>query len=209
MIEQIKTLFDLQQLPIFMENWGWLSYPILFAIIFAETGLLIGFFFPGDSLLFITGFAASTGILNIVWLNILLIIAAIVGDTVGYFLGRTSGDRIQFKDNSLFFKKSHLEKTQAFYNKHGGKTIVLARFVPIVRTFAPFVAGMANMNYKKFVSYNIFGGIAWITSMTMAGYFLGNVPIIKQNFEKAVLLIIFISLIPVFGGVISSRLSKK
>lgn len=209
MIDQIKTLLDLQQLPVFMENWGWLSYPILFAIIFAETGLLVGFFFPGDSLLFITGFAASTGILNIVWLNILLIIAAIVGDTVGYFLGKTSGNHIQFKENSLFFKKSHLKKTQAFYEKHGGKTIILARFVPIIRTFAPFVAGMANMDYKKFVGYNILGGIAWITSMTLAGYFLGNMPIIKQNFEKAVLLIIFISLIPVFGGVISSKLSKK
>ncbi|MCI5073116.1 VTT domain-containing protein [bacterium] len=209
MIEQIKTLFDLQQLPVFMETWGWISYPILFAIIFAETGLLIGFFFPGDSLLFVTGFAASTGVLNIVWLNILLIIAAIVGDTVGYFLGKTSGNRIQFKDNSMFFKKSHLEKTQAFYKKHGGKTIILARFVPIVRTFAPFVAGMANMDYKKFVSFNIVGGIAWISSMTLAGYFLGNIPIIQENFEKAVLLIIFISLIPVFSGLVSSRLSKK
>jgi len=179
---------------------AWGGYLILFCIIFAETGLLIGFFLPGDSLLFVAGAyaAANPHQLHIAWLLVLLSIAAVSGDAVGYYIGSKLGRKLYDRPNSRFFKQEHLRRTHEFYEKHGPKTIVLARFVPIVRTFAPTVAGVGEMTYRKFVMYNVCGGVGWIFTMLLAGYFLGSVPWIKENFEKAVLGIIVISLLPVF-----------
>lgn len=187
---------------------GWLGYALLFSIVFAETGLLVGFFLPGDSLLFTVGVVAGAGQLN-VWLIILVLcIAAIVGDAVGYVLGRQTGTRIFNRPNSTLFKREYLERTTEFYQKHGGKTIIYARFVPIIRTFAPFVAGVAQMPYHRFAAFNIFGGIGWVVSMTLAGYMLGNVPFIRAHFEKVVLGIIFISVLPVLYEVMKSRRAR-
>ena len=175
---------------------GWMGYTALFIVVFAETGLLVGFFLPGDSLLFTVGVVAGAGQLNIVLVNVLLMAAAIIGDTVGYWLGRKAGPHIFNRPDSRFFKREHLIRTHEFYEKHGGKTIVYARFVPIVRTFAPFVAGVGEMNYLHFLSYNVFGGIGWVFLMTMLGYTLGGVPIIRAHFEKVIILIILISVLP-------------
>lgn len=178
-----------------------LGYFALVAIVFAETGLLVGFFLPGDSLLVTAGLLAATQPelgLNIVMLNVLLIPTAIIGDATGYAIGRRMGKTLFQREDSRFFKKKHLLRTQAFYEKHGGKTIVMARFVPIVRTFAPVVAGIANMPYRSFATYNISGGIGWVTSMTCIGYFLGlSFPALTDHIELLALVIIFVSLIPV------------
>jgi membrane-associated protein len=184
---------------------GWYGYAMLFAIVFAETGMLVGFFLPGDSLLFTVGVVAGAGGLDIVTVNILLIAAAIIGDSVGYSLGRRAGPHVFNRPDSRFFKRAHLERTHAFYEKHGGKTIIYARFVPIVRTFAPFVAGVAEMNYARFLSFNIFGGIGWVFGLTMLGYALGNVPIVRGNFEKVILGIIALSLMPILIETIKHR----
>lgn len=181
---------------------GWV-YAVLFAIIFSETGLLVGFFLPGDSLLFAAGLLSSQpGIgISIVVLNAGLMFAAIVGDALNYNLGKQMGVRVFERGRLRFVKHDHLLAAKAFYERHGGKAIVLARFVPLVRTFTPFVAGVARMRYRDFAVYNIAGGVAWVFSMTMAGYLLGNVPFISRNFEKVVLLIVFISILPIlFGG---------
>ena len=186
------------------------GYLLLFAIVFAETGLLIGFFLPGDSLLFIAGFVvASSSNLSLPLLMILLCIAAIGGDTVGYLIGRKAGPAIFSRPDSRFFKRKHLDSAHEFYEKHGPKTIVLARFVPIVRTFAPTVAGAAGMNYRQFLVYNVIGGIGWICSMLLLGYFLGGIPIIKNNLEKAVLLIVFLSILPMIIHAIKERKSQR
>lgn len=186
------------------------GYLLLFAIVFAETGLLIGFFLPGDSLLFITGFvaAANPDLFSLPLLMLLLCIAAIVGDTVGYFIGRKAGPAIFSRPDSRFFKRKHLDSAHEFYEKHGPKTIVLARFVPIVRTFAPTVAGAAGMDYRQFLTYNVVGGIFWICSMLSLGYFLGNIPAVKDNLEKAVLLIVFLSILPMIIHAIKERKGK-
>lgn len=191
------------------ENLVALGYVALFLIIFAETGLLFGFFLPGDSLLFVAGAFAAAGKFNIALLIPLLIVAAILGDATGYFLGRKLGPTLFKREDSRFFKRAHLQKTQEFYDKHGAKTIVLARFVPIVRTFAPTVAGAAQMPYATFAKFNILGGIGWVTSMTLAGFFLGNVPIIKNNFEKAILLIVFLSILPMILHFVQERRHAK
>lgn len=205
----IQQLLNILHHPEQIIAWG--GYVILFCIIFAETGLLIGFFLPGDSLLFVAGAytAANPTHLNIVLLLILLSIAAITGDATGYYIGRKLGRRLYDRPDSRFFKKEHLQRTHDFYEKHGPKTIVLARFIPIVRTFAPTVAGVGEMSYPKFAMYNIIGGIGWIFSMLLLGYFLGSVPVIKENFEKAVIGIIFISLLPVFFHWWSERQQAK
>jgi membrane-associated protein len=176
---------------------GWLGYAALFVIVFAETGLLIGFFLPGDSLLFTVGMVAGAGKLDMLMLNLVLIAAAVIGDGVGYFLGRKAGRAVFDRPDSRFFKREHLEKTHAFYEKHGGKTIIYARFIPIIRTFAPFVAGVAEMSYARFLSFNIFGGIGWVLLMTTAGYQLGAIPFVRRHFEKVILGIIFVSVLPV------------
>jgi membrane-associated protein len=176
---------------------GWLGYALLVAVVFAETGLLVGFFLPGDSLLFTVGVVAGAGQLNIVLINVLLIVAAIVGDAFGYTLGRHAGPRVFSRPDSRFFKQEHLIRTKEFYEKHGGKTIIYARFIPIIRTFAPFVAGVAQMPYHRFAAFNVFGGIGWVVALTTLGYTLGNIPIVRAHFEKVVLLIIAISLLPI------------
>lgn len=180
-------------------------YVALFAIVFSETGLLVGFFLPGDSLLFTLGVVCGTGELNLVTVIIVLTAAAIVGDTTGYFLGRSAGPRIFSRPKSRFFNPQHLKDTQAFYAKHGGKTLIYARFVPIIRTFAPFVAGVARMPYSKFITYSICGGIGWVGFMAMLGYSLGQIPAVQQHFDQVVLLIIGISLLPAAMQVIKNR----
>jgi membrane-associated protein len=177
-------------------RWG--GYVVLVAIVFTETGLLIGFFLPGDSLLITAGLVAATGHLNIWLLNILLVLAAVTGDSVGYAIGRRAGPRLFTRPKSVLFNPRHIERTRAFYARHGAKTIVLARFVPIIRTFAPVVAGVGQMEYRRFVFYNIAGGVAWVTSMTWAGYLLGQaVPNISDHIHVVVVIVILLSLIPI------------
>ena len=198
-----ENLYNLKELI----RWG--GYVVLTAIVFAETGLLIGFFLPGDSLLVTAGVIAATGELNIVVLNILLSAAAIVGDSVGYAIGRKTGPRIFTRQKSLFFAKDHLLRTKAFYERHGGKTIVLARFMPFARTFAPVVAGVGEMEYKRFLSYNVFGGIGWVMSMTLIGYFLGTaIPDIDNHIHMVVAIVIFLSILPGIIEVIRHRMRK-
>jgi membrane-associated protein len=186
----------LRDLPALVQ---WAGYVGLTTIIFVETGLLVGFFLPGDSLLVTAGLLCSQpGFgLNIWLLGAILTVAAIVGDTVGYNIGRATGPRIFTREDSLFFNKKHLLRAQAFYERHGGKTIILARFMPIVRTFAPVVAGVGAMRYRSFLAYNVIGGVLWIWSMLLTGYILGRyVPGIAQHIEKVVLVVIFLSILP-------------
>jgi len=185
---------------------GWAGYAMLTGIVFAETGLLVGFVLPGDSLLFTIGVVTGAGELNLAVIILLLICATMLGDWSGYLLGRRAGPAIFNRPDSRFFKQEHLQRTKAFYEKHGGKTIIYAKFVPIIRTFAPFVAGVANMRYVRFLSFDIFGGIGWVFSMTILGYLLGEVDIVRRNFEKFVLLIIFVSLLPMMIHAVRSRL---
>jgi membrane-associated protein len=166
------------------------------AIVFAETGLMVGFFLPGDSLLVTAGVFAATGHLNMWSLKILLIAAAIVGDTVGYWVGRRAGPALFRRPKSRFFHPEHLRRAHDFYEKHGGKTIILARFMPIVRTFAPVVAGMGRMEYRRFVSFNVFGGLLWVLSMTFIGYYLGHFAWVRKNIEIVILIVVFLSILP-------------
>jgi membrane-associated protein len=166
------------------------------AIVFAETGLLIGFFLPGDSLLVTAGVFAAVGQINLLHLNLLLIAAAILGDTVGYWFGRKTGPALFRRPKSLLFNPEHLKRAHDFYEKHGGKTIVLARFMPIIRTFAPIVAGMGNMEYRRFLSFNVFGGALWVLSMTLIGYFLGQIPGVREHIEVVILVVVFLSILP-------------
>ena len=184
---------------------GWLGYGLLAFVVFAETGLLVGLFLPGDSLLFTVGVVCGAGDLDIVKITALLVIASIAGDQSGYFLGRRTGPAIFSRPDSRVFKQEYVTRTQAFYAKHGGKTLVYAKFAPIIRTFAPFMAGVGRMPYARFVSFNIFGGLGWVLSMTLAGYYLGGVPVIRKNFEKVVLLIVFVSLLPLLIHYVQSR----
>ena len=208
LIEFLRTLTTPEKLIALLSTvfTGWWGYALLFGIVFAETGLLIGFFLPGDSLLFTVGVVAHLGGLDIVAINIALIVAAITGDAFGYMLGRKTGMKIFERPDSRFFKREHLLRTQAFYEKHGGKTIIYARFVPIIRTFAPFVAGVAGMSYTRFLSFNIFGGIGWVVLLTMMGYFLGGVSIVRAHFEKVILGIILVSVLPIAFEFLRSRL---
>lgn len=185
------------------------TYVVLFAIVFAETGFVLTPFLPGDSLLFIVGTLAGGGYLNIFFVYIIFVVAAILGDSVNYTIGHFLGPRVFSQKNSRIFNKAYLEKTREFYAKYGGKTIVLARFVPIIRTFAPFVAGVGKMDYKTFLFYNVFGAFIWVTSLTFAGYFFGGIPLIKNNFEYAVIIIILISIVPVIVEYIKHKREKK
>ena len=195
-------------------TWGGMF--ALVAVIFAETGLLVGFFLPGDSLLVTAGVfctsANPTGqpLLNIFWLNIAVGIAAVVGDQVGFYIGRKTGPKIFNRESSFFFNKKHLIKTHEFYERHGGKTIILARFIPIIRTFAPVVAGVGSMNYRRFVSYNVFGGIGWVLSMTLIGYGLASTwPGVTKHIEKLIIVIIFLSLLPGIIAYLKNTLDKR
>ena len=185
-------------------RWG--GYVVLVAIVFTETGLLIGFFLPGDSLLITAGLVAATGHLNIWWLNGLLIVAAVVGDSVGYAIGWRAGPRLCTRPKARLFNPKHIARTRAFYARHGAKTIVIARFVPIIRTFAPVVAGVGQMEYRRFLAYNVVGGVAWVTSMTWAGYALGQaVPNIGDHIHVVVGIVIVLSLIPIVIEVVKER----
>ena len=177
---------------------AWGGYIGLTAIIFAETGLLIGFFLPGDSLLVTAGLlAATTGVFNVVLLGLLLSVASIIGNTAGYAIGRAAGPRLFSREDSLLFNKKHLTRAHEFYERHGGKTVIIARFMPIVRTFVPVVAGMGQMDYRRYTVYNVVGGLAWIWSMLFIGYFLGRyIPGIDQHIETVIILVIADSLLP-------------
>ena len=175
---------------------GWLGYALLAGIVFAETGLLVGLFLPGDSLMFTIGVVAGAGQLDIVSICAILVAASILGDQSGFFLGRRTGPAIFSRRDSRLFKQEYVIRTQRFYERHGGKTLIYAKFVPIVRTFAPFMAGVGRMRYLRFVSFNVFGGLGWVLSMTLAGYYLGSYPPIRRNFEKVVLGIVFVSILP-------------
>jgi membrane-associated protein len=184
---------------------GWWGYLLIAGVVFAETGLLVGLFFPGDSLLFTVGVVAGAGDIDIVRICVLVTIMSILGDQSGYFLGRRTGPAIFRRPDSVLFKQEYVARTQAFYEKHGGKTLVYAKFVPIVRTFAPFMAGVGRMKYSRFLSFNIFGGIGWVLSMTLAGYNLGGVPVIRRNFEKVVIGIVLVSVLPMIIHYLRSR----
>jgi membrane-associated protein len=175
---------------------GWLGYAVLFGIVFSETGLLVGLFLPGDSLLFTVGVVAGAGKLNIVLVNAVLMMAAMVGDSTGYLLGRQTGPRIFSRPDSRFFKQEYVTRTKAFYEKYGGKTIMFARFVPIIRTFATFVAGVGQMPYLRFLPFSVCGGMGWVLLMTTLGYGLGNVKFVHEHFDAVILAIIAISLAP-------------
>jgi membrane-associated protein len=187
---------------------GWWGYLLLFGIVFSETGLLVGFFLPGDSFLFTVGVVAGAGQLNIWVLNLLLVAAAVAGNANGYLLGRRTGPHIFNRPNSKFFHKEHLDRTHAFYEKHGGKTIIYAEFVPIIRTFAPFVAGVARMSYVRFALFNLIGSAVWVSSMLWMGNFLGSIPLIQRHFEKAVILIVLISVLPLIIHYLQNRRKK-
>jgi membrane-associated protein len=210
MIELFKHILHLDFDWLFA-NYDTAIYLILFLVIFIETGLVIMPFLPGDSLLFTAGLFARTGHLNLSYLFILLFIAAVVGDNLNYFIGKNIGLRmlaIKIRGKQIV-KQEYLDKTQEFYEKHGTKTIIMARFVPIVRTFAPFVAGVAEMKYRRFLSYDLLGGLLWIGSLTLAGYFLGHFEWIRKNIELVALMIIFISILPVIIELIKARNEKK
>ena len=195
-------------LPQIVNDIGIWVYLVLFIIIFIETGLVVTPFLPGDSLLFAAGAVAASTNMSIWVLLVLMAVAAILGDTANYWIGHFLGPKV-FSQESRWFKREYLERTHAFYEKHGGKTILLARFIPIIRTFAPFVAGIGNMNYAYFLSYNIFGGILWTTLMLGAGYFFGQLQFVKDNFEIVVFAIILISLLPPLIEYLRERFKPK
>ncbi len=188
---------------------AWGGYTVLFAIVFSETGLLVGFFLPGDSLLVTAGLMAGQGYLNVFLLIALLVIAAIVGDTVGYAIGCKAGPMIFNREQSLFFRRDYLLKAKAFYQRHGGKTIVIARFVPIIRTFAPVVAGVGQMSYARFLSYNVFGGLGWVLSMCLSGFLLGQIPGVDKYLHAIILAVIFLSLLPAIIEFAKHRVQRR
>lgn len=191
-----------------VHEYGTLVYAILFLIIFAETGLVVVPFLPGDSLLFVTGALCGMGSLDLQVLMPLLMVAAFCGDNTNYWIGRRFGIKL-FKPNSRFFKIEHVEKTQKFYAAHGGKTIIFARFLPIIRTFAPFVAGIGSMSYRVFMLFSALGSVAWIGSLTLAGYYFGNIPIIKNNLTLMIVGIVLISFFPAIREFIRHRKQEK
>ena len=227
LFDSLLQLKDYVLNPKLLIDWmllklGVYVYVGLFFIIFAETGLALGFFLPGDSLLVVAGLFAAAGKLNLVVLMVSLFVAAVIGDTVGYLSGRKMGQTLFTKPKSRFFNPKHIKKAHAFYEKHGGKTIVLARFVPIVRTFAPIVAGAAEMTYRNFIFYNILGGFLWIVSMLSAGYFLGALVeqfvrnvfgiegfLLEDHIDKVVLVVVFLSILPIIFEFIKARRERK
>jgi len=210
-MEFITFLIDLflhidEHLATIINQYGTWTYALLFLVIFLETGFVVTPFLPGDSLLFAAGTFASLGSLNLLPLLGLLMFAAVLGDTVNYWIGHALGDRAyQIK----WVRKDYLDRTHAFFEKHGGKTIFLARFVPIVRTFAPFVAGIGRMSYGYFISYNIFGGIFWVALFTLAGYFFGNIPFVRRNFEFVIIAIILISVMPILYEWLKAKVKNR
>ena len=202
-MEFIAGFFDLllhldRHLLWVLQHYGVWIYALLFLIVFVETGLVVAPFLPGDSLLFVTGTLAAAGGLDVFIVGGVLIVAAILGDSLNYAIGKYVGPKMFQRPDGRFFKREHLDRTHAFYDRHGGKTVVIARFVPIVRTFAPFVAGIGRMPYPRFLAYNIGGAVLWVVSLVGAGYFFGNVPFIKNNLTAVILGIIVLSLVPIF-----------
>lgn len=212
-MEFIKAAADFllhidEYLKLVIAQYGVLTHFILFVVIFCETGLVVTPFLPGDSLLFAAGTFAALGSLHLEWLLVLLFVAAVAGDTVNYWIGHWVGPKA-FSGNVPFLKKSHLDRTNAFFAKHGGKTIILARFVPIVRTFAPFVAGIGAMNYGKFILYNLIGGFLWVFGFTLLGYFFGTLEIVQKNFELVMIAIVLISIVPAVWESLAPRLRSR
>jgi len=213
----LQFLSDLLQIFIHLDshlatviaNYGWLTYAILFAIIFCETGLVVTPFLPGDSLLFIVGAFAANGDINIFIIICTLVVAAILGDTVNYFIGSRVGDRLSRLENSRWFKKAYLSRTESFFEKYGAKTIVIARFVPIVRTYAPFVAGAAKYRYKEFFLFNVLGALLWVISLIMGGYLLGGLAVVKDNLTAIIFLIILLSILPILFELFKARVTKQ
>jgi membrane-associated protein len=185
-----------QHLNVVIQSYGTWTYAILFVIIFCETGLVVTPILPGDSLLFAAGAFAALGSLRIEVLIMLLAFAAVAGDTVNYWIGYAVGPRVFQQQRIRFLKKEYLDRTHQFYERHGGKTIIIARFMPIIRTFAPFVAGIGSMTYARFLTYNVVGGVAWISLFVAGGYYFGNIPTVKHNFTLVILAIVFISILP-------------
>lgn len=196
-------------LDMLVRNYGVWIYAILFLVIFCETGLVVMPFLPGDSLLFIAGAIAAGGGMDPILLGGLLMLAAILGDSTNYVIGRTAGERLFSNPNSKIFRRDYLQKTHDFYDKHGGKTVTLARFLPILRTFAPFVAGIAKMPYPRFFGFSVFGTVLWVGGLVTLGYFFGNVPFIKKNLSLLVVFIILLSLVPMIIGVFRSRFGRS
>ena len=201
-MEFIQSLLDVvlhldTHLTELVSHYGVLTYGILFSVVFAETGFVVTPFLPGDSLLFAAGAIASLGSLNIGVVVAMLIVAAVLGDTVNYWIGHYFGKKIVDNPKIRFINQEHIDKTEQFYKKYGGKTIVLARFVPIIRTFAPFVAGVGTMQYRKFIAYNVVGAVLWVMLFTLAGFFFGNIRFVQENFHYVVFAIILLSLVPI------------
>jgi len=202
----INLLVNLDQsLRSIVQQFGLWTYLILFIIIFAETGFVVTPFLPGDSLIFIAGTFAAIGLLRIDLLFLILSAAAILGDTVNYWIGFCTGPKIFKEKDARFFKKKYLETTKKFYEKYGGKTIVVARFIPVIRTFAPFVAGIGKMSYSRFAVFNVLGGIAWVAIFLFGGYFFGNTPIVRENLSTTIILIIFASFLPIIFRFLQTR----
>ncbi|MBI2616937.1 DedA family protein [Candidatus Gottesmanbacteria bacterium] len=213
-MELFKAALDLflhldTHLANIVTQYGIFAYGLLFLIIFLETGFVVTPFLPGDSLLFVAGTLSGAGILHIQTLLIFLILAAILGDTVNYWIGHFFGPKVFNKKNSKIFKPEYLEKTRKFYSKHGGKTIILARFIPIIRTFAPFVAGVGRMHYGQFLSYNLIGAVAWVLLFTLGGYLFGNISFVRENFHYTVIIIVALSLVPVGAEYVKHLKEKK
>ena len=206
-----KTLTDPDRLIHFLTTVvsGWAGYMVLFGVVFAETGLLVGFFLPGDSFLFTIGVVAGAGGLDIVTICALLIAASILGDQCGYFLGSRVGVRIFDRPDSRLFKRQYITDTEAFYHRHGGKALIYAKFVPIIRTFAPFMAGVGRMPYARFLMFNVVGGVGWVLFMVMAGNFLGKFELVRHHFEKIVILVVLISIAPIIIQVLRNKLAAR
>jgi membrane-associated protein len=214
MVEAVEWFFDFVlhldvHLAELVQQYGLYVYAILFAIIFCETGLVVTPILPGDSLLFASGAIAATGQLNPWGMILLLTLAAILGDTVNYWAGALIGPKVFSKPKSMFFNPEHLHKTHRFYEKYGGKTIIIARFLPIIRTFAPFVAGVGSMSYRRFIAYNVVGGALWVPLFVGGGYFFGTREIVKKNFTLVILAIIILSLMPIVIELIRHKLAQK
>jgi membrane-associated protein len=200
LLDLYRSLTDPERLSHLLQTMlaGWAGYAALFAVVFSETGLLVGFFLPGDSFLFTIGVVAGFGYLDIRQVNLVLMLAALLGDSTGYLLGRRTGPRIFSRPDSRLFKQAYVTRTHQFYERYGGKTVMLARFVPIVRTFSAFMAGVSQMPYLRFLPFSVCGGVGWVFLMTSLGYVLGRIPLVQHNFDKVILAIILISLLPTF-----------
>jgi len=206
----VNFLFHIdKELSAIIQNFGPWSYLLLFLVVFAETGFVVTPFLPGDSLLFAAGTFAAQGAFDVVWLFVVLALAAVIGDSVNYAVGHLFGERLFRNEKSRIFKKEYLERTHRFYEKYGGKTIIIARFVPVIRTFAPFVAGLGKMSYARFFLYNVTGGILWVAVFTIGGFYFGNTPLIKENFSLTIFVIIVLSILPGVIEFYKHRLRKK